>query len=147
MLDRLRRDNPPVDAKGKPKDKYLTAADSRNRLYLPPCDPALVRDMSLPIIITEGEKKTLSLWRAALESGNGTGKPAFLPVGLAGVWSWQGTTGAAVNAKGKRVPVKGVIPDMDRIPWTGRRVTILFDVNASTNPKVNAARRDLALNW
>jgi predicted P-loop ATPase len=142
VLDRLRLDSPPIEA-GKAQHKYLAASGSRNRLYFPPCDPALVPDVNLPLVITEGEKKCLALWRAALES-NGTGKPAFLPIAVAGVWSWKGTVGIATNAKGERVPEKGVSPDFDRIAWTGRKVTILFDVNVASNPSVAAARKQLA---
>ena len=42
------------------------------------------------------------------------------------------------------VPEKGPIPDLDLIAWQNRRVTILFDVDAATNLKVQAARRELA---
>src|SRR5215471_3026280 len=50
----------------------------RDRLYFPPCAPSLAGDAAVPLVITEGEKKCLSLWRMALE----TGAPAFLPVAL-----------------------------------------------------------------
>jgi predicted P-loop ATPase len=96
------------------------------------------------VILTEGEKKALALWRAALESNNGTGKPAFLPVAVSGVWNWRGSIGIRTNAKGERVPEKGVIPDLDRIAWDGRKTIILFDVDAATNESVRAARRELA---
>jgi hypothetical protein len=80
----------------------------------------------------------------ALETGNGTGAPAFLPVGLPGVYGWRGTIGARTDCNGQSVPEKGPIPDLDRIAWLNRKVTILFDTNAATNPKVQFARRDLA---
>jgi predicted P-loop ATPase len=145
VLNRLRLDSPPVDvATGKPQHKYLSAAGDRNHLYFPPCTPKLAEDTTVPVVITEGEKKTLSLWRAALESGNGAGRPAFLPIGIPGVWNFRGTVGLHTTAGGKHVPEKGVIPDFDRIPWKQRRVTILFDVNAASNPSVSAARRELA---
>ena len=141
VLERLRLDNPPIDAgTGQPQHKYLTAHETRNRLYFPPCAPALAGDASLPLVVTEGEKKCLALWRMALE----TGAPAFLPVALAGVWSWKGVIGARTNARGERVPEKGPLPDLDRIVWSGRTATILFDANAASNPSVAAARRNLA---
>jgi predicted P-loop ATPase len=144
LLDRLRLDSPPIDpATHKAQHKYLTAPGARNRLYFPRCDAALLDDLTVPVVITEGEKKALALWRAALES-NGAGKPAFLPVAMPGVWCWRGSVGIAANARGERVPEKGVIPDFDRVAWTGRKVTILFDVNAATNSSVQAARRELA---
>lgn len=145
VLYRLRLDSPPVDAAtGKPDHKYLSAPGDRNRLYLPPCDPALVGDVAIPIVFGEGEKKCLALWRAALESSNGTGKPPFLPVTIPGVWCHRGTTGIKTDAHGKRVPEKGAITDLDRVAWANRKVTIVFDAGAATNPKVQAARRQLA---
>jgi predicted P-loop ATPase len=144
-LDRLRLDNPPVGSDGKPEHKYLMAYGTRPRLYLPPCDPALLADTALPVIFTEGEKKTLALWRMALETANATGKPAFLPMSSPGAWSWRGVIGTCATANGERVAEKGVIPDLDRIEWLGRKVWILFDSNTSTNSSVAAARRYLAL--
>jgi predicted P-loop ATPase len=143
ILHRLRLDHPPFE-NGKPQHKYLTAPRERNRLYLPPCDPKLLSDSSVPIVLTEGEKKCLALWRAARDSANGTGTPSFLPIALAGVWNFRGTIGTVTNAKGERTPEKGVIPDFDRLQWTGRKATIVFDSNAASNPSVNAARRELA---
>jgi predicted P-loop ATPase len=143
VLYRIRLDSPPVDAAtGKAQHKYLTAAGERNHLFFPPCDAALVADVTIPVVATEGEKKGLSLWRLALESSGG--KPAFLPIAVAGVWGWRGRIGMRPTAKGERVPEKGVIPDFSKIPWTGRKVTILFDANAATNPSVLAARGGLA---
>jgi predicted P-loop ATPase len=145
LLHRLRLDNPPLDsATGKTEYRYLQAPGTRNHLYFPPCDPVLLEDVNLPIVMTEGEKKDLALWRAALELGNGAGQPAFLPAAVAGASSWRGTIGSVTNAKGERIPEKGVLPDFSRIPWTGRKVTILFDSNAISNFKVRAARAGLA---
>ena len=144
ILYRLRLDSPPVDAaSGKPLHKYLTAPGARNHLYFPPCDPGLLADAALPVVVTEGEKKCLSLWRAAIQS-NGAGRPAFLPVAVPGVSSWRGQIGIATTASGERVPEKGVIPDFDRIVSKDRKITILFDANVASNPYVQAARRGLA---
>jgi predicted P-loop ATPase len=146
VLDRLRLDNPPIDiATGKPEHKYLSAPGARSRVYWPPCAPEFIGDTALPLVITEGEKKVLSLWHMALETANGTGKPAFLPLGLGGVWNWRGIVGARNTASGERVAEKGVIPDFDHIAWKGRKVWILFDANVATNPMVAAARRYLTL--
>jgi predicted P-loop ATPase len=129
---------------GKTKYRYLTAPETRNRLYLPLCDPLLVDNLSLPLIITEGEKKALALWRMAMDTKNGSRDPAFLPIGVAGVYGWRGTIGSQTDSHGERVPEKGPIPDLNRLGWLDRKVTILFDANAATNPKVKYARRDLA---
>ena len=144
VLHRLRLDSPPVDANGKVEHKYLTAPGARNHLYIPPSDPALLGDAATPVVFTEGEKKALALSRMALETGNGSGKPTFLPISIPGVWSFRSTTGIRANSKGERVAEKGVIPDLGHIAWTGRKVTILYDANAATNTSVAAARRELA---
>jgi predicted P-loop ATPase len=144
ILYRLRLDHPPMDPAGKPQHKYLTAPGERNRLYFPPCDPKLLTDPAMPIVFVEGEKKCLAIWRVALESTNGDGIPAFLPIAVAGVWTFRGTIGIRTDANGERVPEKGVISDFERIPWSGRKVTILFDANAATNESVRGARRELA---
>jgi predicted P-loop ATPase len=145
VLDRLRMDFPPIDAAtGKAQHKYLTAPGARNRIYYPPCDPALLTDVNVPVVISEGEKKDLALWNAALQSANGTGKVPFLPITFPGVWSFKGCVGIRTTSEGERVSEKGVIVDFSSICWTGRKATILFDANASTNPSVQAARRELA---
>jgi hypothetical protein len=142
VAHRLRLDQPRLSSDDQHEQKYLQAPGTRNRLYFSPCAPALWSDTTVPLVITEGEKKDLALWRMALETG--AGAPAFLPVGLAGVWGWRGTIGTRANARGERVPEKGPLPDLDRILWSGRTVTILFDTNAASNPSVAAARRNLA---
>ena len=67
---RLRRDHPDLeyDSAGnlKVRQKYLSPPGRSNMLYLPPgVGQSLLRDPALPIVITEGEFKTLALWRAA----------------------------------------------------------------------------------
>jgi len=122
-LHRLRLDHPPLEG-GKTKYRYLTAPETRNRLYLPPCDPRLLDNLNLPLIITEGEKKALALWRMAIDTKNGSGDPAFLPIGLPGVYGWRGTIGSQTDSHGERVQEKGPIPDLNRIGWLNRKVTI-----------------------
>ena len=66
----MRRDHPDLeyDAAGnlKAKQKYLSPPGRSNMLYLPPgVSQSLLRDPALPVVITEGEFKTLALWRAA----------------------------------------------------------------------------------
>lgn len=144
-LERIRLDSPPLITKnGEPKSgrKYLTAHGSRNRLYfVPGTNPVLLSDITVDVIITEGEKKTIALHRLASEGCDG---PQFLAMGLAGVYGWRGQTGITGNSRGERVPVKGPITDLDWLIWEGRRVTLLFDANAATNINVNLARLCLA---
>jgi hypothetical protein len=124
---RLRRDQPDLeyDSVGnlKPRQKYLSPPGRSNMLYLVPgTDPSLLDDTALPIAITEGEFKTLALFRLANHrSPNG---PRFLPVGLSGVYNWRGTIGKTIGPDGSRLDVKGAIPDLNWITWRDRRVVI-----------------------
>ena len=119
---RLRRDHPDLeyDFAGnlKVRQKYLSAPGRSNMLYLPPgVSQSLLREPALPIVLTEGEFKTLALWRAA---NHGTpSRPRFLPVGVSGVYNWRGTIGKTVGPDGSRLDVKGAIPDLDWLVWAG----------------------------
>src|SRR5262249_41019610 len=127
----------------KPKQKYLSPPGRSNMLYVVPgVGRLLLADLELPIIITEGEFKTLALWRAA---HHGTpGRPRFLPVGVAGIYNWRGTVGKTVGPDGGRMDIKGAIRDLDWIIWTGRRVVIAYDADAVTKELVRIARSALA---
>lgn len=143
---RLRRDHPDytLDKNGKPKQerKYLGPPKGANRLYIPPgVTPEQLRDVSIPIALVEGEKKAIALWRLAW---HGTDRPRFIPIAIAGVWSWHGTVGKANGPNGERVDVKGPIPDLNRIAWQGRKVFIVFDANIHTNESVKWARKGIA---
>ena len=132
---RLRRDQPDLEhnAEGKLKQraKYVSPPGRGNLLYfLPGTDPVLLSDAAVPLAITEGEKKTLALRRL---SSHDTDKPRFLPVGLSGVYNWRGNRGKAPAPNGEMVPVKGPIPDLERITWNGPIVYIIFDANAKDN--------------
>lgn len=146
---RLRRDNPDyeqnADGTRKEKGKYLSAPGAPNMLYFPPdASSEMLTDISLPIVLTEGEKKTLALYCLSRHGLRESNEPRFLPVGLSGVWNWRGSRGKQTNADGSQAIVKGVIPDFDLIEWNGRKILIVFDQNAKTNESVKAARRELA---
>lgn len=148
---RLRRDKPDLEHKPdgtiKEKGKYLSAPGDGNRLYFAPDARAeWLQDLSFPVIVTEGEKKTLALSRLASHE-TADDQPRFLPVGLSGVWNFRSTVGKTNDEHGARRNVKGVISDFDRIKWhdeESRTVYIIYDVNTSTNESVAAARRTLA---
>lgn len=146
---RLRRDHPEIefdrDGKPKPRAKYLSPPGRGNLLYFVPGTlPEWLQDPTMPVVMTEGEKKCLVLWRLAWEkAGDASERPVFLPVGLPGVWNWRGNRGKTVGPDGSRVNVKGPIPDLDRITWQDRKVTVAFDSNVRDNPHVAAARRAL----
>ena len=143
---RLRRDNPDwttdKDGKPKPKAKYMGPPGGANRLYIPVgVTVEQLADVSIPIVLVEGEKKALALWRLA---NHETDHPRFIPIAIAGVWNWRGIIGKAGGPKGERLDVKGPIPDLNRIAWVGRKVFIIFDSNVNTNESVNWARKGIA---
>jgi hypothetical protein len=145
---RLRRDRPPIeyDAAGQPKerDKYLSAPGQGNLLYLMPGTPVdRLQDANIPVVIVEGEKKTISLCRLALHGIPEQTVPRFLPVGIPGVWNWRGTTGKTTGPDGDRRDAKGPIPDLNRIVWQGRHVLVVFDRDVYSNDSVASARRAL----
>ena len=144
---RLRRDKPDLeyDSAGnlKPRQKYLSPPGRSNMLYLVPgIGPSLMQDTTTPIVITEGEFKTLALWRLA--NHRSPGQPRFLPVGISGVYNWRGTIGKTVGPDGRRLDVKGAIPDLDWITWQDRRVLIAYDADCSSKELVRIARSELA---
>lgn len=146
---RLRRDSPDVEYKGDQRrevNKYLSPPGRQNMLYFSPgTQPEWLSRTSLPIVITEGEKKTLALSRLAAEAaGEKARLPKFLPIGLSGVWNWRGTIGKETGPNGDRQDVKGPIPDMHKVSWKERKVSIVFDSNVHSNDSVRAARRELA---
>jgi P4 family phage/plasmid primase-like protien len=146
---RLRRDQPEieyVDGRKKERNKYLTPPGRGNMLYfVPGTDIAFLSRVEIPIILAEGEFKTLSLWRAAWHSlGEAAEKPLFLPIGLSGVWCWRGTISKETGSDGARLDVKGTVSDLDRIEWRDRKVVIVFDRNVNTDDSVIAARAGLS---
>jgi predicted P-loop ATPase len=98
-------------------------------------------DVRVPILITEGEFKAMAALRCARWESQSL---RFVPVALAGVWNFRGTVGKTTGPDGDRRDVHGVIPDIERIPWKGRRVIIAYDSDSKTNQKVCAARWTLS---
>ena len=140
---RLRRDQPDLDydlaGTLKTRQKYVSPPGRSNLLYVVPgVSQESLRDATLPIVITEGEFKTLALWRLANHGSRAQSR--FLPVGISGVYNWRGTIGKAVGPDGSRLDVKGAIPDLDWIVWAGRTVVIAYDADAVTKETVRIAR-------
>jgi hypothetical protein len=52
--------------------------------------------------------------------------------------------GKVGGPRGERLDEKGPIPDLGRVAWQGRQVTILFDANVHANTEVRKARFSLA---
>ncbi len=146
---RLRRDHPELeqqtDGGVRERAKYVSPPGRGNMLYFTPQTPVdWLTDATLPIAITEGEKKTLSLWGLGWHGmGDVAERPRWLSVGISGVWNWRGTVGKAPGPDGDRRDVKGPIPDLSRVCWDGRTVLIVFDRNVKTNKSVADARRAL----
>jgi hypothetical protein len=109
---------------GRSGPKYLQRKDAPNRLYLL---PTVDLQGETPLLVVEGEKKTLAL--------NQAGIPA---VGIGGIWNW------CERAEGyKRPKETRPIPDLDKVNWK-RPVTILFDSDAQDNRNVRLAAFRLA---
>lgn len=136
---RVRRDHPEIDRDGKPIAKYLSAYGDMPHLYFPPgAGPHLV-DATVPVVMVEAEKSVLALTAAGRR-----GDRPLLVISLGGCDGWRGRVGKTIDAEGARVDVKGPLPDLARVNWQNRAVTLLFDANAATNDRVRAARTALA---
>ncbi|GEM_PF-1910849 len=95
---------PPVLMKDGKYKKYSQPIGTANHLYIPKSvSTDLLQDVSVTIIIGEGEKKVLKAWQEGLG----------VVIGVSGVWSWL-KAGIA-------------IADMDLIAWAGRACIICFD--------------------
>jgi P4 family phage/plasmid primase-like protien len=141
---RLRRDVPDYeqeqDGTRKEKGKYIHPPGRGNIAYFPPGTKLeYLSDSTIPVVIVEGEKKSLALARFFSER-----QESVLIIALPGVWNFRGKVGIETGPQGERVTVKGVIADIERVTWRARQVRILFDTNASTNESVSHARRELA---
>lgn len=116
---RLRPDNPRLDLsrKGRPV-KYETPSGQSPCLDVPRrCRPAL-SDASIPLFVTEGERKADCL------ASHGR-----CVIGLPGVWMGQ--------RKG------ALLTDWEDVALKGRVIYICFDSDACSNPDVGRAERSL----
>jgi predicted P-loop ATPase len=148
VLYQLRLDTLPA---GK-NFRYLQAPGARNTFYYSTMiDPAWINDLSVGVVFVEGAKKAVALQRALLEAvTNGTGKPSHIALGINGAYGFRTQRGIVTNAQGQRVPVTGVVADLDVLPFhdaasnRSREVVLLYDSNVASNPKVSAGRRNFA---
>lgn len=144
---RIRRDNPDkrVDLKGETKieRKYAQPYGQRNYIYWAPGTTAEdIQNPAIPLVITEGEYKTLALWRLSMHEATA---PRFLPIGLGGVDAWMGRDGKQDLPGGGQTETTGIIPDMRRIVWQDRKVIIAYDADLHRKPTVKASRKRLAV--
>ena len=91
--------------------RYYQPAGSAARLYLPPRARAALADPTVPLFITEGEKKALRADQAGLAC-----------VGLGGLWNWRHAG----------VPVA----DLDRIDWFERETVLAPDADVWTRAEL-----------
>lgn len=102
----LRPDNP------EPNFKYIKPAKRENRLYVPKViSLEKLQSIENEIIFVEGEKKALSL----AEKG-------YVAVSIGGVYTW---------GKKKQGESKELLSDFKTLNLDGRRVTIIFDSDAT----------------
>lgn len=88
---------------GDSRPKYLCKKDSKNRLYIPPKVRSILEDLSVPLYITEGEKKALKACQEGISC-----------IAIAGLWNWSDGN-------------KELISDFDQIALEGRTIYIVPD--------------------
>jgi hypothetical protein len=118
----LKPDQPRLDGGGRPA-KYEARRKSRNRIHVPLSARDKLNDASIPLVITEGQKKA----EKAAQEG-------ICSIALAGVWNWKDRVGESSFP----------ITDFDLCSLSGRRVLLCFDSDAASNPHVCRAEHDLA---
>jgi putative DNA primase/helicase len=119
VYHRVKPDSPRT-IKGKPI-KYESPKGSTLRPYFPHGAAGCLDDASSRILFTEGEKKSV----AATEAG-------FKAIGLFGVFAW------------KLKDHQKLLPELERINWSGRQVFICFDSDVTSKPNVAQAESQLA---
>lgn len=117
---------PPLDRRGKPL-RYLQPGSSAPQVYFPPLVDwaAVAADPTVPVILTEGEKKSYAGCKFL-----GKKNPV---IGLGGVYSF--------GSKGLH---ESLLPELQPYFRDGRKVIVCFDREPSPNPDVARACNRLA---
>jgi hypothetical protein len=125
---RLRRDHPERDSEGKPENKYLylPKAGHEHLLYWPPGARELLKDPATEILLVEAEKSALAITAAARRA-----RLKLTALALGGCWGWR------EKVDDVSVPLK----DLEAL--RGRKIGVMLDSNAASNPEVQ--RAELAL--
>jgi len=100
------------------KPKYLQGKNTGNRLYIPSNVKPILNNPSIPLYITEGEKKALKATQEGLYC-----------IGLSGLWNWSNGN-------------KELIPDFDLIALRDRAIYIVPDNDYKT-PNKNGYKKNL----
>lgn len=128
--DTPRTSKPKDDKPGKPI-KYESPIGSKSRLYFPPVTYESLRDVFVPLLVTEGEKKTAK-----------ADQEGFVCIGLGGVDAWSKKR--ATGPDGKKIGKRELISDFDAVELTGREVFIVFDSDLTEKPSVQWAEWNLS---
>ena len=135
VTNRLRRDSPELDNRGRLQAKYLSPFGDRRHPYFAPGAGEMLCEIAVPVVMVEAEKSVLAIRALAARV-----ERPLLPIACGGCYGWKGKTGIADGPHGERVDEKGPLPDFSLVTWQDREVFICFDANAKTNPKVRQAR-------
>jgi len=114
--------------------KYVSELGNRH-LFFPPGAWDLVDDPSVPIIIVEAEKSSLSIAALAHRANK-----KMIAIAVGGCFGWKRNRGKREIAEGGTEPFTGPSPDFDLINWATRRTLLAFDSNTSTNSDVRRGR-------
>jgi len=118
-----RPDHPRLDRRGKVV-RYEFPKGAKMRLDCPPSCRDRLSDSTIPLWVTEGQKKADALASRGL-----------CAVALLGVWNFKGK-----NAFGGTT----ILADFDHLAFDGRDIRIVFDSDVMTKPPVRAAVDRLA---
>jgi hypothetical protein len=116
-FERVKPDRPRSGPSGR-LTKYEAPVDSPLHCYFPPHTAERLKDRSRPIIVTEGEKKSLK-----------ADQEGFCCIGLCGVSCWS------IRREGDDGP-RGLIDDLAQLAWSGRTACICFDSDAAEKEAV-----------
>jgi hypothetical protein len=126
LLFRVKADNPRMDKTSGKSIKYEHPKDKPYHIYFPPIiNKKNLLDKGIPLFLTEGEKKAISMCI------NG-----YVCLAGAGVWQFH----SQENSNGKRV----LHEDFNKIPLKNREVVIVFDFLKFEKPNVLQAEIELA---
>jgi hypothetical protein len=125
---RLKPDKPRASNKDGKPCKYESPRGKPNRAYFPPGTVSVLTDPSVPLILTEGEKKSAK-----------ADQDGFPCVGLVGVYGFQRR-----RLQGELDGSRHLIDDLAGVAWKGRTVYVVYDSDAADKPELRWAEWHLA---
>jgi P4 family phage/plasmid primase-like protien len=128
---RLKPDRPRTAKEDGKAIKYESPKGSANRPYFPPHTRSVLRDVSVPLVIVEGEKKAAR-----------ADQDRIATIGLVGVYGWQKKRRR--DADGQAQGPRELIDGLADLAWQGRLVYLAFDSDAASNINVRRAEWNLA---